>query len=148
MSKAISVGCTLEREVDVLLFEGVEDRQSSVWRSRRNPCLIIFLRGRREGIERVPDGGTGEAVDDDREIHRPCLATRLGIEERARGLAGGDHFFRGALAHAFRIAVAPDVGREDGLVSLVDQVADGLADEVVGHGETGQAVVGAVPTSP
>ena len=57
------------------------------------------------------------------------------------GPRGVLHLPRGALAHAFRIAVAPDVRRQDRLVALVDQVADGLADQVVADGEALQAVL-------
>ena len=45
-------------------------------------------------------------------------------------------------ADGFGFAIAPDIGREDALVAFVDEVADGLADEVVGNRVTGEAVVG------
>jgi hypothetical protein len=38
---------------------------------------------------------------------------------------------RAATAHPLGLAVAPDVRRHDGLVALVDQVADRLADQVI-----------------
>ena len=48
-----------------------------------------------------------------------------------RGGAGGVlHLLGGALAHALRVAVAPHVLRQDGLVARVDRVAHGLADQM------------------
>ena len=67
----------------------------------------------------MPDRRAGEAVDDvDAELRAP--RARVSVIPSAR-----------APAHALRIAVAPDVGRQDRLVALVDPVAHGLADEVV-----------------
>jgi hypothetical protein len=43
-------------------------------------------------------------------------------------------------AHALGLAVAPHVVGQDGPVALVDQVADGLADQVVADREALQAV--------
>jgi hypothetical protein len=65
----------------------------------------------------------------------------LGVEEGAGGFGGGDQFLGGALAHALGLAVAPDIGGQDGLVPLVDQIAHGLADEVARDGVAGEAVV-------
>jgi hypothetical protein len=62
------------------------------------------------------------------------------IKELARGLGGVDHLAGGALADALRLAVAPDIRRQDGLVAGVDVVADGLADQVAGDGKAAQAV--------
>ncbi len=47
-----------------------------------------------------------------------------------RGARGVLHPLGGALPHAFRVAVAADLGRQDRAVALVDPVADRLADEV------------------
>ena len=50
--------------------------------------------------------------------------------------------WRRPLAHPFGVAVTPDVGGHDGLVALVNQVADGLPDQVVADGVDPQAVLG------
>ena len=47
-----------------------------------------------------------------------------GIEKFTCCAGGIFHFLCGTLADTFRIAVAPNIGGEDGLVALVDQVAD------------------------
>ena len=75
----------------------------------------------------MPDRRAGEAGDD--------------VDAELRGGAGGVlHLLGGALAHAFGVAVAPDLGREHGLVAGVDRVADGLADEVVADRPAAQPV--------
>jgi hypothetical protein len=130
----------LEGEIDVELLEGLEDRAEALGEIGE-AGIPIRLRGRREGVDRVPDGRAGEAVDDRGKVVLGAVAAGLGVEERARGLGRGDHLLGGPLAHALGVAVAPDVGRQDGLVALVDVVADRLADEVAGDGVAGQAVV-------
>ena len=58
---------------------------------------------------------------------------------RPRGVL---HLLGGPLAHALGLAVAPDAGRQDALVPLVDRVvADRLADQVVGDGVDVQVVL-------
>ena len=86
-------------------------------------------RGRRKVIKHGPDGAAGEAVDD---VHAKGLCCPRCIL----------HFLRGALVDALRIAIAPHVGRHDVLVARVNAVTDRLANEVVGDGETLQAVFG------
>ena len=53
----------LEREVDVFLFEHVEDRQPAFGEIGKAFVQKILVR-RRKGVKRVPDGRAGEAVDD------------------------------------------------------------------------------------
>src|SRR5690606_21271925 len=89
----------------------------------------VRLRGRREGVERVPDRRTGEAVD------------HLETELRG-GMAGADHLLGGALSDALGLAVAPDVVGQYGLVPFVDGVADRLPDEVIRDREEFEAVFG------
>jgi hypothetical protein len=84
----------------------------------------------------VPDGGTSEAVDD--WVNDSLVGA--GIEELTRGASGCFHLFGGALADAFGLTVAPDLGGEDSLVALVDGIADRLPDEVVGEGVASQAI--------
>jgi hypothetical protein len=55
----------------------------------------------------VPDGRAGEAVDDGGEI---IFGAGLRAEKFSRGAGGGFHFFSGALADAFGLAVIPHVG--------------------------------------
>ena len=82
----------------------------------------------RKRVEQVPDRRTGESVDH--------------AEAHVGGRPGGQfHLFGRALPHAFRVPVAPDVGRENRFVTGIDQVADGLAGEVVADGEDLQAVL-------
>ena len=88
----------------------------------------------------MPDRGTGESVDGN--AVRGFREARLGIEKRAGGLCGERHLFGGTTADAFRFAIAPDIGREDGFVAGIDRITDGLADEVARDREAGEAVVG------
>src|SRR5450755_3482690 len=50
-----------------------------------------------------------------------------------RGAGGGFHFFGGALADAFGFAVAPDISGQNCFVSFVNQIAYGLANEMIGN---------------
>ena len=72
----------------------------------------------------------------------PLLRAGPGVEKFSRGAGGGLHFFRRTLADAFRLAIAPNVGRENGLVPLVNQIAHGLPDEVRGNRVAGESVLG------
>ena len=56
---------------------------------------------------------------------------------RARGVLQS---LGGTAAHAFRIAVAPDLGRQDAPVALVDRITDGLADEMRAEREAAETV--------
>ena len=71
----------------------------------------------------------------------PTLS-RAGVKEFPGGAGGGLHLFGGALADTFGFAVAPDIGGQNGLVPFVNQIAHGLADEVVGNGVAREAVFG------
>ncbi len=91
-------------------------------------ALPVGLIGGRKGVEAVPDARSGESRD-----HADA--------EFLRGAGGVHHLLGGPLAHAFRVAVTPDVGRYDGPVALVNRVADGLPDEVVADGVHLKAVL-------
>ena len=122
-----------EAEVDVVLLERLEDGLPALGEVVVT-LLQVSLVGGREGVDGVPDGGTGEAVHDGlagtlRLVGHVCLA---GVEELAGGLSGQGHLGASTLADAFRIAVAPDVGGEDALVAFVDVVAGSLTDEMRG----------------
>src|SRR5690606_22476578 len=132
-------GVDLEGEVDVVFLEGLEDGAEALAEVGVSG-VPIRLRGRGEGVDGVPDGGAGEAVDDGGEFVAGFAAGFDG-GEGGRGRGGAGEFAGGAFARALGVAVAPDGGREDGLVAFVDEVAHGLADEVVGAGEAGEAVV-------
>ena len=129
MSKAISVGMDFQREFHAGLLEFVED---GVPLRGEIGVAVLDLRvaDRREAVEQRPDFGAGEAVDDvDAEV--------LG------GVRGADHFLRGALlARPSGLPSPQTCGGQDGLVPLVDVVANGLADEVVGDGPGLEAVLG------
>ena len=106
----------LEPEPDALRVEDVDDRPPAL-----GEVLVAALDlgevVRRERVEQVPDRRAGEAV------HLRDAEPR----RRARGVL---HPLGRALPHALRLAVAPDLGRQDRAVARVDRVADGLADEV------------------
>ena len=76
----------------------------------------------------MPDRRAGEAVDD--------LDAQL-----LRRAGGVHHLLGGPLADGLGLAVAPDVLGQDQLVPLVDQVADRLADQVIGDGPDLQPVL-------
>jgi len=131
-----------EREVDVLLFKGRQDRLPAL-----SEVIVALLQeslvGRREGVERVPDGRTREAVNDDlagtlRLLGHVGLA---GIEKFAGRLGGQRHFLGGTLTDAFRLTVAPHMRGENGLVTFVDVVAGGLAYEVRRNGPATEVVL-------
>ena len=131
-----------EAEVDVVLLEDLEDGLPALGEVVV-ALLQVGLVGGREGVDRVPDGGTGEAVDDGlagalRLVGHVSLAS---VEELAGGLGGQGHLGARALTDAFRITVTPDVGGQDALVALVDVVAGGLADEVRGDRPAAEVVL-------
>jgi hypothetical protein len=68
----------LEGEVHVELVVGLEDRAEALGEVGEAALVPILLRGRREGVERVPDRGAGEAVDRGRKSPWPptCRASR------------------------------------------------------------------------
>ncbi|MNV56249.1 hypothetical protein D3C71_1485220 [compost metagenome] len=118
----------LQREVDVVLFKHIEDGAKAL-RKISKALVPIRLRGGREGIDRMPHRRAGEA--------RHRLHAKLRRCARRVCQLGSS-----ALTHAFGLAVAPHVGRQDGLVALVNQIAHGLAHQMVADGKTLQAVLG------
>ncbi len=106
----------LQAEPDALALENLEDRLQTL----RDLLIAAFdpleVVGRKR-VEHRPDRGADEAVHLGHA--KGCGRTRS-VFEPARGTA----------AHAFRIAVTPDLGRQDAPVPLIDRIADGLADEV------------------
>src|SRR5919112_847811 len=71
---------------------------------------------------------------------RPRKAVDLRHPKAGRGPGRVHDLLGGPPAHAFRVAVAPHVGRERRLVAGVYGVADGLADQVGAYGPAVQAV--------
>ena len=64
-------------------------------------------------------------------------------EAQLLGRPGGVfHFLGGPGVHAGRIAVAPDVRRQDRLVPRIDRIQHGLADQVIAERKHLQAVPG------
>ena len=102
MSKAISVGCTSRRELHVALGEHVEDRVKPLGQQRK-PGVD---HRRRDGRERVEQGQMLEPV-------KPLTTCNAQLLRRPGGVF---QLFGGPRADARRIAVAPHVPRENGLV--------------------------------
>src|SRR5205823_147651 len=97
-----------EGEVDVLFIEGVEDG-GEAFGEVFEAFVPVVLVGGREGVDGVPNAGTGETVDDPGRLGR----LRRRVDELSAGFGGVDHFFGGALADAFGFTVAPDIRWED-----------------------------------
>src|SRR4051812_39822864 len=116
----------LEREADTLLVEDVHDRPPAL-----RELLVAAVDDRegvrRDRVEQVPRARPGEAGDQG----------YAGPRGRTRRVL---HPLRRALAHSLRIAVAPDVGRQDPVMALVDRVAYGLTGEVRADREDLQVV--------
>ena len=53
------------------------------------------------------------------------------MEKSPRGLCRQDHLFRSPLANTLWLAITPHIRRQDRLVAFIDEIANGLADEVV-----------------
>ena len=133
-------GVDFEREIHIDFFKRIEDRQPALGEVLE-AFFVILLRSWREGVDGMPDRGTGETVDYGGKLIL-ALAARLGVEEQTGGLAGSDHLFGGTLADAFRASITPDGWRKNCFVTLVDEVANRLTHEVAGNGVTGEAVIG------
>src|SRR6266516_2821024 len=116
----------LEAEAASFCVEHVHDRAPAP-----GEILVAALDGGevvgRERVEEMPDRRAGEPV-------------HLRDPKPSGGARRVLHPLRGALPHALRVAVAPDLGRQDRLVARVDRVADGLADEVGADREAVQVV--------
>ena len=135
-------GMHFEREVDVFFFKHVKDRQPAFGEVGET-FVQKFLTRRRKRVKRMPDAGAGEAVHDGGALRTATiLFCGCRVKKFSRGAGGGFHFFGGALADAFGLAVAPDIGGQNGPVPFVNQIAHGLADEVTGNGKTFHPVLG------
>ena len=62
---------------------------------------------------------------------------RLGIEKISASARGQFQLFGGTLPDPFRVAVAPDLRRQDSLMPLIDVVTDGLSDQMIGDRKSG-----------
>ena len=106
----------LEPEPHAFPLEHLEDRPEAL-----GDLVVASLDRvevvRRERVEEMPDRRAGEPV-------------HLRHAERRRGTRRVGEPLGGALPHALGLTVAPDLGREDRAVALVDRVADRLADEM------------------
>jgi hypothetical protein len=129
MSKAISVGCTSSAKLTFSFSNTSRIGSQRLAKSAKPLSRKSWLVG----------GNAYSACQMEEPVKPlttadPWFFCRGGIEKFSRGAGGGLHFFGGALADAFRFAVAPDVGGQNGLVPFVNQIAHGLADEVGGDG--------------
>ena len=118
-------GMHFQREVDADFVEPVQDRRPAR-REVSKPSVPVGLGGGREGIHRMPYRRSGESSHG--LYPEPCS-----------GAGGVLHLPGGTPADPFWVAIAPDMLWQNGLVALVDQVADRLADQMVGDGEALQA---------
>ena len=117
----------LQGELHAALAEHVEDRVEPL--GQQLEAVVDHLRrDRREGIQQGPDARAGEAVD-----HADA--------QLLRGPGGVDHVLGGPGVDLGRVAVAPNVRRQDRLVPRVDVVQHRLADQVVADGEHLQVVL-------
>ena len=107
----------LQGELHAAFAENVENRVPSLGQ-QLEAVVDRLRRDGREGIKPLPDARSGEAVDH-------------GHAQFLRGPGGVLHVLGRPRVDTGRIAVAPDIGRQDGLVPLVDHVQHGLADEVI-----------------
>ena len=64
---------------------------------------------------------------------------RLRVEESSAGACGQFELFGSALADTFRITISPDRWWENGLVTLIDEIAHRLTNQMVGNSEGRQA---------
>jgi hypothetical protein len=105
-----------QRELDTGCLELIEDRMESIGKE-----LIAVVDHRLghggKGIIQVPNARAGEAVDDFHAELLGCVGRFL-------------QFLNGSLVDACRIPIAPNGGGQNGFVTRIDRVADGLADQV------------------
>ena len=80
----------------------------------------------------MPDTRAAEAVDHGRKIQ---VAMRLGVEKSPAGACGQFKLFGSALADTLGITISPNHWGKNGLVTLIDEIADGLTNQVVGNSE-------------
>ena len=116
----------LEAELDAFLVEDVHDR-APPFGEVLVPALDLGEVIRRKRVDQVPDRGAREAVHLPDAQPRGCTCRVL-------------HPLGCARANALRLAVAVDLGRENRPVTLVDAVADRLADEMRADRENVQMV--------
>src|SRR4029450_10190497 len=119
-------GMHLEAPPDALLVEDVDDRVPPLGEVLIAALYLLEVVGW-EGVEQVPDARSRKAVD-------------LRYPKAGRGPGGVHDLLGGTPAHAFRIAVAPHVGRERRPVAGVYGVADRLPNQVGAYGPAVQAV--------
>jgi len=130
-------GVDFEGEVHVQGVKSVEDWAKAI-REIFETFVPVILVGWWEGVDGVPNAGSGESVNRYREV---IGSSGFGVEEFTGSFSGVDHALGGTLANAFRISIAPDFGRKNGFVTFINEVTDSLADKVIGDGETLETVV-------
>ena len=110
-----------QRKANADLVEDIQNRMPATGEVHE-ALFDPFLGHRRERIQERPYGTAGESVD-----HRDTHV--------CSGAGGQLHLFCGARADPLRVTIAPDVLGQNGLVPLVDAIANGLTHEVVAYRE-------------
>jgi hypothetical protein len=128
----------LQGKIDINGFKGFQDRPEATSEILK-ALLQVSLVGRREGVAGVPNTRPGKSVDHGRENE---IAVGFGVHEFATRACGELEPFGRPLPNPFRFAVTPDFQGQNGLVTVVDVVADSLAHQMIGNPEGCQAVIG------
>src|SRR5690554_2314267 len=113
-------GMHLQRKADAQFFKLVQDGHEPA--GKKFIALFNHLSGNgREGIEQVPYRAAGES-------HHRINTQRFGCLGRQYQLLSSPP------AYTLRVTIAPDMGRQDGLVPFIYTVADRLSHQVRGDG--------------
>src|SRR5262245_59634164 len=118
----------LEREIYVNFVEDVQNRNESA-RKVVEAFLQEGLAGGRKCVACVPNTRATKAGDHGGKIQ---VAMRLRVEKAAAGAGGQFQLFGSALVDTLGITIPPDRWGENSLVTLIDEIADRLTNQMVG----------------
>jgi hypothetical protein len=120
-----------EGEIYVDFLEDVQNRNKSTGEVVE-ALLEESLAGGRKGIARMPDARAAEAVDHGWEIQ---VAMRLGVEKTPAGACGQLKLFGSAASDTLGITISPNRWGKNRLMTLINEIADCLTDQMVGNSE-------------